>query len=76
MRAVRDDEDAAAQVGVRAFRVKLGTFMVASPLMSAAGALQAYKLTAVEPYGMFDNIAAQMLLPVCARARESNRITQ
>jgi len=53
MRAVRDDEDAAAQVGVRAFRVKLGTFMVASLLMSAAGALQAYKLTAVEPYGMF-----------------------
>ena len=53
MRAVRDDEDAAAQVGVRAFRVKLGTFMVASLLMSAAGALQAYKLPAVEPYGMF-----------------------
>ena len=53
MRAVRDDEDAAAQVGVRAFRVKLGTFMVASLLMSAAGALQAYKLAAVEPYGMF-----------------------
>jgi branched-chain amino acid transport system permease protein len=53
MRAVRDDEDAAAQVGVRAFRVKLGTFMVASFLMSAAGALQAYKLAAIEPYGMF-----------------------
>jgi branched-chain amino acid transport system permease protein len=53
MRAVRDDEDAAAQVGVRAFRVKLVTFMVASFLMSAAGALQAYKLAAVEPYGMF-----------------------
>ena len=53
MRAVRDDEDAAAQVGVRTFRVKLFTFMVASFLMSAAGALQAYKLAAVEPYGMF-----------------------
>jgi len=53
MRAVRDDEDAAAQVGVRAFRVKLGTFMIASFVMSAAGALQAYKLAAVEPYGMF-----------------------
>lgn len=53
MRAVRDDEDAAAQVGVRTFRVKLFAFMVASFLMSAAGALQAYKLAAVEPYGMF-----------------------
>jgi branched-chain amino acid transport system permease protein len=53
MRAVRDDEDAAAQVGVRTFRVKLFTFMAASFLMGAAGALQAYKLSAVEPYGMF-----------------------
>ena len=53
MRAVRDDEDAASQVGVRTFRVKLFTFMMASFLMSAAGALQAYKLAAVEPYGMF-----------------------
>jgi branched-chain amino acid transport system permease protein len=53
LRAVRDDEDAAAQVGVRAFRVKLVAFAVASALMSAAGALQAYKVGAVEPYGMF-----------------------
>ncbi len=53
MRAVRDDEDAAAQVGVRTFRVKLGVFMLGSLLMSAGGALQAYKLGAIEPYGMF-----------------------
>jgi len=53
MRAVRDDEDAAAQVGVRTFRVKLGVFMLGSFLMSAGGALQAYKLGAIEPYGMF-----------------------
>jgi branched-chain amino acid transport system permease protein len=53
MRAVRDDEDAAAQVGVRTFRVKLGVFVLGSLLMSAGGALQAYKLGAIEPYGMF-----------------------
>ncbi len=53
MRAVRDDEDAAAQVGVRTFQVKLGVFMLGSFLMSTAGALQAYKLGAIEPYGMF-----------------------
>ena len=53
MRAVRDDEDAAAQVGVRTFRVKLGVFMLGSLLMSAGGGLQAYKLGAIEPYGMF-----------------------
>ena len=53
LRSVRDDEDAASQVGVRAFRVKLLAFFVASLLMGAAGGLQALKLGAIEPYGMF-----------------------
>jgi branched-chain amino acid transport system permease protein len=53
LRAVRDDEDAAAQIGVRAFRIKLLAFVVASVLMGLAGALQGLKLGAVEPYGMF-----------------------
>jgi branched-chain amino acid transport system permease protein len=53
LRAVRDDEDAAAQFGVRVFRVKLLVFVVASILMAMGGGLQAYKLGAVEPYGMF-----------------------
>jgi len=53
LRAVRDDEDAASQVGVRAFRVKLAAFSVASALTAAAGGLQAVKLGAIEPYGSF-----------------------
>lgn len=53
LRAIRGDEDAAAQFGVRPFRVKLGAFAAASFLMGVAGALQGYKLGAVEPYGMF-----------------------
>jgi branched-chain amino acid transport system permease protein len=53
LRSVRDDEDAASQVGVRAFRVKLVAFAVASLLMGAAGGLQALKLGVIEPYGMF-----------------------
>lgn len=53
LRSVRDDQDAAAQLGVRAFRIKLAAFMIASFLMAAAGALQGYNLGAVEPYGMF-----------------------
>jgi len=53
LRAVRDDEDAAAQMGVRPFRIKLLAFIVASVLMGLAGALQGLKLGAVEPYGMF-----------------------
>jgi branched-chain amino acid transport system permease protein len=53
LRAVRDDEDAAAQMGVRPYRVKLGAFMLASALGAMAGAVQATKLGAIEPYGMF-----------------------
>ena len=53
LRAVRDDEDAAAQVGVRAFRVKLGAFAAASALIAAAGGLQAARLGTIEPYGSF-----------------------
>lgn len=53
LRAVRDDEDAAAQFGVRPFRVKLAAFTAASALMGMAGGLQGYKLATVEPYGMF-----------------------
>lgn len=53
LRTVRDDEDAAAQIGVRPFRIKLITFMLASFLMGLAGAAQGLKLGAIEPYGMF-----------------------
>lgn len=53
LRAVRDDEDAAAQMGVRPFRVKLAAFMLASALAAMAGGIQGVKLGAIEPYGMF-----------------------
>jgi branched-chain amino acid transport system permease protein len=53
LRAVRDDEDAAAQMGVRPYRVKLGAFILASALAAMAGGIQATKLGAIEPYGMF-----------------------
>jgi branched-chain amino acid transport system permease protein len=53
LRAVRDDEDAAAQMGVRPFRVKISVFALASALAAMAGAVQAVKLGAIEPYGMF-----------------------
>lgn len=53
LRAVRDDEDAAAQMGVRPYRVKLAAFVIASALGAMAGGIQAVKLGAIEPYGMF-----------------------
>lgn len=53
LRSVRDDEDAAAQIGVRPFRIKLIAFVLASFLMGIAGALQGLKVGTVEPYGTF-----------------------
>ena len=53
LRAVRDDEDVALQMGVRSFRVKLGVFVLAALLMGLAGGLQALKLGVIEPYGAF-----------------------
>lgn len=53
LRAVRDDEDAAAQMGVRPFRIKLAAFVAASFVTGVAGGLQALKLGAIEPYGSF-----------------------
>ena len=53
MRAVRDDEDVALQMGVRSFRVKLGALLLSAMLMGLAGGLQALKLGVIEPYGAF-----------------------
>jgi len=40
-------------MGVRPYRVKLGAFVLASALAAMAGGIQAVKLGAIEPYGMF-----------------------
>ena len=53
LRAVRDDEDVALQMGVRSFRVKFGVFVLAAFLMGLAGGLQALKLGVIEPYGAY-----------------------
>lgn len=53
LRAVRDDEDVAKQMGVFTFRTKLWAFALASAVMGAVGALQATKLGVIEPYGSF-----------------------
>ena len=53
LRAVRDDEDVARQMGVRSFRVKLGAFALTAFITGVAGALQSLKLGAIEPYGAF-----------------------
>jgi branched-chain amino acid transport system permease protein len=53
LRAVRDDEDVARQMGLVSFRTKLFAFTLAAFLMGVVGGLQAGKLSQIEPYGSF-----------------------
>jgi len=53
LRAVRDDEDVARQLGVITFRTKLWAFVLSASLMGLVGGLQAAKLGVIEPYGAF-----------------------
>jgi branched-chain amino acid transport system permease protein len=53
LRALRDDEDTAQEMGVSTFRTKLWVFVVSSFLIGLVGALQTVRLGTVEPYGAF-----------------------
>jgi branched-chain amino acid transport system permease protein len=53
LRAVRDDEDVARQMGVFTFRTKLWAWTAAAAMMGAVGGLQVVKLGVIEPYGSF-----------------------
>jgi branched-chain amino acid transport system permease protein len=53
LRAVRDDEAVARQMGLWSFRTKLFAFTFAAFLMGVVGGLQAGKLSQIEPYGAF-----------------------
>lgn len=53
LRAIRDDEATAKEVGVVTFRTKLWAFALAGALMGSVGALQGIKLAVIEPNGSF-----------------------
>jgi branched-chain amino acid transport system permease protein len=54
LRAVREDEDAAAVLGINTTRLKMGAFVVGAFLAGIAGSLHGYRLSYIEPGGMFD----------------------
>lgn len=54
LRAVREDEDAAAVLGIDTTRLKMGAFVVGAFAAGIAGSLHGYRLSYIEPGGMFD----------------------
>jgi branched-chain amino acid transport system permease protein len=65
LQAIRDDEDAAASVGVRVFRGKFILWVLAALGTGAAGSIFLAKNLFVEPTSVFDvNFVAEMLFMV------------
>jgi len=52
--AIREDEDAAATIGVDATRYKLAALMLAAFFTALAGGIHAYWITFIDPAGSFD----------------------
>jgi branched-chain amino acid transport system permease protein len=53
LRAIRDNEDAAQNMGVSTFRVKLYAFAISAFIAGLAGGVQAVYLGTIEPYSIF-----------------------
>jgi branched-chain amino acid transport system permease protein len=54
LRAIRDDEDRARGLGVKAMRVKLSSFVIAAAITAMVGAVWFYYINQVEPQTGFD----------------------
>jgi branched-chain amino acid transport system permease protein len=54
LRAIRDDEDRARGLGVRAMRVKLSAFIISGAITAMIGAVWFYYVTQVQPNTGFD----------------------
>ncbi|HEY8488832.1 MAG TPA: branched-chain amino acid ABC transporter permease [Thermaerobacter sp.] len=66
LNAIRDDEDAAADVGVNAFLHKLAAHALAAALVGAAGGAYARYAAFIDPSGVFNfnNSVSILLMPV------------
>lgn len=64
LRGIRDDEDVAQEMGVPAFRTKLWAFALSAFIMGMVGALQTFRLGAIEPFSSFGLIWTVQILTV------------
>jgi branched-chain amino acid transport system permease protein len=63
--AVRDDEDAAAELGVNGFAVKLTAFTISAFFTGLAGGLVALQKVSLEPYSAFSVSWATSMIVMC-----------
>ena len=50
LKAIREDEDAAQSLGIRAGRMKLAAFIISAMMLSATGTLYAFKVGYIDPF--------------------------
>jgi branched-chain amino acid transport system permease protein len=65
LRAIREDEDAAAVLGVRTSEVKLWALLLGAALAGVAGGVYAFRTGYVEPTGTFDVSFSLDIVLVC-----------
>jgi branched-chain amino acid transport system permease protein len=65
LRAIREDEDAAAVLGVRTFDVKLRALVLGAALAGLAGGVYAFQTGYIEPTGAFDLAVSLDIVLVC-----------
>jgi branched-chain amino acid transport system permease protein len=65
LRAIREDEDAAAVLGVRTFDVKMRALLLGAAMAGAAGGIFAFLTGYIEPTGAFDLGLSLDIVLVC-----------
>jgi branched-chain amino acid transport system permease protein len=63
--AVRDDEEAAAELGVNGFRIKLIAMVLSAVLVGLAGSMNAFQQLTLEPYSAFSISWAINMILAC-----------
>ena len=53
LRAIRDNEDSAQNMGVNTFRTKLYAFLISAFIAGLTGGIHATKMSTIEPYSIF-----------------------